>query len=194
MSKQKRQYRDIARDATPEIRGCAGAGDLLPFIKLVYQAVIMGKSLEIGNHAPDFEAETYGAEKVRLSDFYSKGTVVLYFYPKDNSTGCIREACSLRNAEEELASLGVQVLGVSTDGVKSHEKFRDKYSLNFPLLSDKSRKIVDLYGVRWRLIPLVARRTTFLIEKGGRIAYIWNKVKTSSHAEEILSKVKELGL
>ena len=155
----------------------------------------MGRNLEIGSHAPDFEAETYGAEKIRLSDFYSKGTVALYFYPKDNTTGCIREACSLRNAEEELASLGVQVLGVSTDGIRSHEKFRDKYSLNFPLLSDKSRGIVDLYGVRWKFLPFVARRTTFLIEKGGRIAYIWNKVKQpSSHAEEILSKVKELGL
>ncbi|MXW43893.1 MAG: peroxiredoxin [Candidatus Dadabacteria bacterium] len=154
----------------------------------------MGRNLEVGSQAPDFETETYGAEKVRLSDFYSKGTVVLYFYPRDNSTGCIWEACSLRNAERELASLGVQVLGVSTDGVKSHEKFRDKFSLNFPLLSDKRRKIVDLYGARWRLIPFVARRTTFLIEKGGRIAYIWHKVKPSSHAEEILIKVKELGL
>ena len=154
----------------------------------------MGRNLEIGNQAPDFEAETYGAEKVRLSDFYSKGTVALYFYPKDNTMGCTKEACSLRDAEEELMSHGVQVLGVSTDGVKSHEKFRDKFSLNFPLLSDKNREIVDLYGVRWRFFPFVASRTTFLIEKGGRIAYIWRKVKFSSHAEEILSKVKELGL
>ena len=194
MSKRKRQYRDISRDATPGIQSCAGAGDLLPFIKLVCQAIVMGKNLEIGSQAPDFETETYGAEKVKLSDFYSKGTVALYFYPKDNTTGCIKEACSLRNAEEELASLGVQVLGVSTDGVKSHEKFRDKFSLNFPLLSDKSRKIVNLYGVRWKFFPFIARRATFLIEKGGRIAYIWNNVKSSSHAEEILSKVKELGL
>lgn len=154
----------------------------------------MGRNLEVGSQAPDFEAATYGAEKVRLSDFYSKGTVAVYFYPKDNTMGCAMEACSLRDAEEEFASLGVQVLGVSTDGVRSHEKFRDKYSLNFPLLSDKSRKIVDLYGTRWKFLPFVARRTTFLIEKGGRIAYIWKKVNVSSHAEEILSKVKELGL
>ncbi len=154
----------------------------------------MGRNLEIGSQAPDFEAETYGAEKVRLSDFYSKGPVVLYFYPRDNTTGCVMEACSLRDAEQELMSLGVQILGVSTDGVKSHEKFRDKFSLNFPLLSDKKREIVDLYGARWRFLPFVARRVTFLIEKGGRIAYIWNKVNLSSHAEEILSKVEELGL
>ena len=154
----------------------------------------MGRNLEIGSQAPDFEAETYGAEKVRLSDFYSKGTVALYFYPWDNTANCIKEACSLRDAEEELMSLGVQVLGVSTDGVKSHEKFRDKFSLNFPLLSDRNREIVSLYGARWRFLPFVARRVTFLIEKGGRVAYIWDKVNLSSHAEEILGKVKELGL
>ena len=108
----------------------------------------MGENLEIGSQAPDFEAETYGAEKVRLSDFYSKGTVALYFYPRDNTPGCTKEACSLRDAEAELMSLGVQVLGVSTDGVKSHENFRNKFSLNFPLLSDKSREIVNLYGVK----------------------------------------------
>ena len=152
----------------------------------------MGKDLEIGSQAPDFEAETYGAEKIRLSDFYSEGTVVLYFYPRDNTPGCTKEACSLRDAEKELASLGVQVLGVSTDGVKSHENFRDKFSLNFPLLSDKSREIVDLYGARSKFGS--ARRFTFLIEKGGRIAHVWKKVETSSHAEEITEKVRELGL
>ena len=152
----------------------------------------MGENLETGSRAPDFEAETYGAEKVRLSDFYSKGTVALYFYPRDNTPGCTKEACSLRDAEEELMSLGVQVLGVSTDGVKSHENFRNKHSLNFPLLSDRSREIVDLYGVKSQRDS--ARRVTFLIEKGGRIAHIWKKVNTSSHAEEIAGKVRELGL
>ena len=152
----------------------------------------MGENLETGSHAPDFEAETYGAEKIRLSDLYSKGVVALYFYPRDNTPGCTKEACSLRDAEEELASLGVQVLGVSTDGVKSHENFRNKLSLNFPLLSDRSREIVNLYGVKSKFNS--ARRVTFLIEKGGRIAHIWNKVNTSSHAEEIAGKVRELGL
>ena len=152
----------------------------------------MGEKIETGSQAPDFETETYGAQKVRLSDFYSKATVALYFYPRDNTPGCTKEACSLRDAEQELLSLGVQVLGVSTDGVKSHENFKNKYSLNFPLLSDKSKEIVDLYGVRSKFGS--ARRVTFLIEKGGRIAHIWNKVKTSSHADEIVEKVKQLGL
>ncbi len=152
----------------------------------------MGENLEIGNQAPDFEAETYGAEKVRLSDLYSEGAIALYFYPRDNTPGCTKQACSLRDGEEALRSLGVQIVGVSTDGIKAHENFRDKFSLNFLLLSDRSKEIVDLYGVRGRFGS--ARRVTFLIEKGGRIAHIWNKVKTSSHAEEIAEKVKELSL
>ncbi len=152
----------------------------------------MEKELEVGSSAPDFEAETYGGEKVRLSDFYSTGTVALYFYPKDNTPGCTKEACSLRDSGETLVDLGVQVIGVSTDGVKSHENFRNKYSLDFPLLSDKSREIVNLYGVRSKFNS--ARRITFLIEKGGKIAHIWKKVKTSSHAQEIIEKVRELRL
>ena len=152
----------------------------------------MEKNLEIGSQAPDFEAETYGSEKVKLSDFYSQSAVALYFYPRDNTPGCTKEACSLRDGEEDLSALGVRVVGVSTDGVKSHENFRNKYSLNFSLLSDKSKHIINLYGVKSKFGS--ARRVTFLIEKGGKIAYIWNKVKTSSHAEEIIDKVKELGL
>lgn len=152
----------------------------------------MGKSLETGSAAPDFEAETYGGEKLRLSDLYSRGTVALYFYPRDNTPGCTKEACSLRDGKQALSDLGVQVVGVSTDGVKSHENFRDKHSLNFPLVSDKSKEIIDLYGVKSKFGS--ARRVTFLIDGEGRIRHIWNKVKTSEHADEIADKVKELGL
>lgn len=151
----------------------------------------MGK-LETGAAAPDFEAETYGGEKVRLSDFYGEGTVALYFYPRDNTPGCTKEACSLRDGREELSALGVRVVGVSTDGVKSHENFRDKHSLNFPLVSDREKKIVELYGVKSKFGS--ARRVTFLIDGQGRIRHVWNKVKTSAHAEEIAEKVRELGL
>ncbi len=147
---------------------------------------------ETGSAAPDFEAETYGGEKVRLSDFCQKGAVALYFYPRDNTPGCTKQACSLRDGREELSALGVQVLGVSTDGVKSHENFRDKHSLNFPLLSDRAKEIVELYGVKSKFGS--ARRVTFLIDGEGRIRHVWNKVKTSAHAEEIAEKVKELGL
>ncbi len=150
------------------------------------------EKVQLGSLAPDFEAETYGGDKVKLSDFYSTGTVVLYFYPRDNTPGCTKEACSLRDGQKALTDLGVQIIGVSTDSVKSHENFRNKYSLDFPLLSDKSREIVELYGVKSKFNS--ARRITFLIEKGGKIAHIWKKVKTSSHAQEVIEKVRELNL
>jgi peroxiredoxin Q/BCP len=145
-----------------------------------------------GKKAPDFESETYGGEKIRLSDFADKKTVVLYFYPKDNTPGCTKEACSMRDGRNDLEKLGVQVLGVSTDSHKSHEGFRDKFSLNFPLLSDKSKNIVKAYGVESDYGS--ARRVTFLIDKSGIIRHIWEKVDTARHSDEVIAKVKELGL
>ncbi len=145
-----------------------------------------------GDKAPGFEAETYGGEKIRLSNYKGKNTVALYFYPKDNTPGCTKEACSMRDGMDELKKLGVEVLGVSTDGVKAHENFRDKFDLNFPLISDKSKEIITAYGVESDYGS--ARRITFLIDKTGVIRHVWMKVKTSAHSEEVSEKVKELGL
>ena len=143
----------------------------------------MSVVLNTGDKAPDFEAETYGGEKVKLSEVYKENAVALYFYPKDNTPGCTKEACSLRDGMDELKGLGISILGVSTDGVKAHENFRDKYSLNFPLVSDKSKEIIKLYGVKSAFGS--AKRVTFLINKKGEIVYIWKKVNTKKHAEEI---------
>lgn len=147
---------------------------------------------KVGDKAPDFEAETYGGEKIKLSDYEGKSLVALYFYPKDNTPGCTKEACSMRDGMEDLKGLGVQVLGVSTDGVKAHENFRNKYNLNFPLLSDKSKEIIKAYGVKSAFGS--ASRKTFLIDKSGVIQHVWNKVKTASHSDEVKEKVQELGL
>ena len=152
----------------------------------------MSKVLNVGDSAPDFKAETYGGEMVRLSDYYNDNVVALYFYPKDNTPGCTKEACSLRDGMKELKELGVQVLGVSTDGVKAHENFKNKYNLNFPLISDKSKEIINLYGVKSAFGS--AKRETFLIDKNGVIQHIWTKVNTRHHADEVAAKVKELGL
>ncbi len=118
--------------------------------------------------------------------------MALYFYPKDNTGTCTKEACSLRDCFDELKELGVQVLGVSTDSVKSHENFRDKHDLNFPLISDKSKEIISSYGVQSDYGS--ARRITFLIDKKGVIKHVWHKVKAAEHGTEIVEKVKELGL
>lgn len=146
----------------------------------------------VGDKAPGFEAETYGGERIKLSDYEGKSIVALYFYPKDNTPGCTKEACSMRDGMGELEKLGVQVLGVSTDGVVAHENFRNKFDLNFPLLSDKSKDIITAYGVESDYGS--ARRITFLIDKSGVIQYVWNKVKTASHSDEVVEKVIELGL
>ncbi len=152
----------------------------------------MANMPKIGDKAPDIEAETYGGKKIKLSDYKGKKAVVLYFYPRDNTPGCTKEACSMRDGMEMLEKLGVQVLGVSTDSVKSHEGFRDKYNLNFPLLSDKSKNIIKTYGVESEHGS--ARRVTFLIDKSGVIRHVWEKVNTSQHAEEVAEKIKGLGL
>ena len=151
----------------------------------------MSKNLSVGDKAPEIEAQTYGGETVKLSDYNDK-TVALYFYPKDNTGTCTKEACSMRDGMEELESLGIQVIGVSTDSVKSHENFKNKYNLNFPLLSDKSKEVIHSYGVESAFGS--AKRVTFLIDKSGVIRHIWPKVKAAQHAQEVAEKVKDLGL
>jgi peroxiredoxin Q/BCP len=148
--------------------------------------------LKVGDRAPDIEAKTYGGQKIRLGDFLGKKIVVLYFYPKDNTPGCTKEACSMRDKMDDFKKLGIEVLGVSVDSVRSHENFRDRFNLNFPLLSDTDRKIVRAYGVESE--SGTAKRVTFLIDRSGVIRYIWHKVDTSHHADEVLEKVRELGL
>jgi len=145
-----------------------------------------------GDKAPAIEASTYGEESVSLGDFKGKKAVVLYFYPRDNTPGCTKEACGMRDSMETLSEMGVQVMGVSTDSVKSHEKFRDKYELNFPLLSDKEREIVRAYGVENERGS--AKRVTFLIDKNGVVRHVWPKVKVDGHVDDVLSKIKELGV
>jgi peroxiredoxin Q/BCP len=152
----------------------------------------MSDTLKVGDEAPSIEAETYGGEKIKLSDYRGDKTIALYFYPKDYTGGCTKEACSLRDGMSDLEKLGVQVLGVSTDSVKSHEGFKEKHSLNFPLLSDRSKDIIKSYGVVSDSGS--ARRETFLIDKTGVIRYIWMKVNVAEHSGEIAEKVKELGL
>jgi thioredoxin-dependent peroxiredoxin len=129
--------------------------------------------------------------KVSLKDFRGK-KVVLYFYPKDDTTGCTAEACSFRDNLARVTTKGAVVLGVSRDDNASHRKFKDKYDLNFPLLSDDSGKVTETYGV-WQTKSMYGReykgivRTTFLIDEKGKIAKIWPKVKVEGHADEVLA-------
>ena len=147
--------------------------------------------LQEGDKAPEFSAAANGGSKVSLADFKGKN-VVLYFYPKDDTPGCTKEACAFRDHFGALQRKGAVVLGVSVDSAKSHDKFAKKFKLPFTLVSDEDKKIVQAYGV-WGEKSFMGRtylgthRVTFLIGPDGRIKKIWPKVKPEEHAEEVLA-------
>ena len=156
----------------------------------------MGDWVEAGEKAPAFTLQADDGSKVKLSDL--KGSpVVLYFYPKDDTPGCTREACAFRDRQAELKKLGAKVLGVSPDDVESHEKFRDKFQLNFPLLADPEHAIAEKYGA-WReknmygKISMGVQRSTFLIDPTGKVAKVWKKVQVDGHDEEVVEALKGL--
>jgi peroxiredoxin Q/BCP len=153
-------------------------------------------AVDEGKKAPDFTAATDGGGKLKLSELRGK-PVVLYFYPKDDTSGCTAEACSFRDNAAAFKKLKAQVVGVSKDSVASHDKFKKKYSLTFPLVSDADGKICAKYGT-WVEKSLYGRkymgieRATFLIDAKGVIRKIWRKVKVPGHAEDVLKALKEL--
>ena len=147
--------------------------------------------LQAGDPAPEFSADTNGGGHVSLADFRGK-PVILYFYPKDDTPGCTKEACAFRDQFAGFQKKGAIVLGVSPDPVKAHDKFVEKFKLPFTLLADVDKKIVTAYGV-WGEKTFMGRkymgthRVTFLIDSDGRIQKIWPLVKPESHAAEILA-------
>lgn len=147
--------------------------------------------LKEGDKAPAFSAATNGGGKLSLAEFKGKN-VILYFYPKDDTPGCTKEACAFRDHFADFKKKGAVVLGVSVDPVKSHDKFVEKFKLPFTLLADEDKKIVEAYGV-WGQKSFMGRkymgihRVTFLIGPDGKIRKIWPKVKPEEHAEEVLA-------
>lgn len=153
-------------------------------------------ALRIGQKAPDFTLPTDGNNSVTLSALKGQ-PVVLYFYPKDDTSGCTKEACDFRDNLSALKRLKAQVIGVSKDSVKKHDKFKEKYALNFPLASDEEGKVCDKYGV-WVEKSMYGRkymgieRATYLIDAEGKIAHIWRKVSVTDHVNEVIAALKEL--
>lgn len=150
--------------------------------------------VKVGNKAPDFTTRDQNGDKVKLSDFKGQ-RVVLYFYPKDDTPGCTKEACSFRDADDVFKKEGIKVFGVSTDDEKSHQKFINKFSLPFDLLADTDKTIVEKYGV-WGEKSMYGKkymgtlRKTFLIDENGKIVKIFDKVNVSEHADEVLAAFK----
>ena len=152
--------------------------------------------LKEGDKAPDFTATTNGGNTVSLSD-YSGKPVILYFYPKDDTPGCTKEACAFRDLKKEFAKHGAHVLGVSPDDVASHGKFRDKFHLNFPLLADPGHKLADRYGA-WREKNLYGKksmgiqRSTYLIDGEGVVRKLWRKVSVDGHDDQVMAALGDL--
>lgn len=148
-----------------------------------------------GEKAPDFVLKDTNGNEVQLSKLKGK-KIVLYFYPKDDTTGCTKEACSFRDNLARVKKKGALVFGVSKDDEKSHQKFTEKYSLNFPLLSDPTGKMIEKYGA-WGEKKLYGRtymgilRSTFIIDEDGRIMKVFPKVSPEGHADEVLAALEE---
>jgi len=146
--------------------------------------------LEVGQPAPDFSARDQNGEPITLSQFKGK-KVVLYFYPRDNTPGCTAQACDLRDNIDRLAAAGYQVIGVSTDDEKSHQKFIDKFELPFPLIADTDNQVHELYGT-WQLKKMYGKeymgtaRTTYIIDEAGVVEDVITKVNTKQHTAQFL--------
>jgi len=156
-------------------------------------AIEENKPLEKGDKAPAFSLKNTAGETVKLSDFKGK-KVVLYFYPKDMTPGCTKEACGFRDDYAQLKKRGVEVIGVSGDDQKSHEKFTEKYSLPFTLLSDPDHEMMKKYGA-WGEKNLYGKksmgvlRMTYIIDENGKIIHVFRKVKTDTHSQDVLKVI-----
>jgi peroxiredoxin Q/BCP len=152
--------------------------------------------LEEGSKAPAFSLKDQTGKTVKLSEFKGQ-PVVVYFYPKDDTPGCTKEACAFRDQQSELEKLGAIVLGISPDDQASHAKFSEKFSLNFPLLVDTDHKVAEKFGA-WReknmygKISMGVQRSTFLIDSTGKVAKVWKRVQVDGHDQQVIEAVKKL--
>jgi peroxiredoxin Q/BCP len=150
------------------------------------------KTPQVGDPAPRIEGIDQDGNRWKLADHIGKHAVLLYFYPKDDTPGCTKQACGLRDRMGDLKKDNVEVIGVSFDSTSSHQKFREKYSLNFPLLADTDGKIADAYGVRREPGRNMARRASFLIGLDGKIAHVTDTPSADTHLTEMKEAVGKL--
>ena len=152
--------------------------------------------LNVGDAAPDFRLSSTEGREISLKEFRGKKNVVLYFYPKDDTPGCTKEACSFRDERSKFDKKDAVILGVSFDDLESHKKFAGKFKLPFPLLSDTDKKVAEAYGVykeksMYGRTYMGIERSTFVIDKDGKIAQIYRKVKVDGHSDEILEALSK---
>ncbi len=156
----------------------------------------MSQWLEVGNKVPAFTLADDNGDKVKSSQ-WTGAPLVIYFYPKDDTPGCTKQACAFRDASATLKGLGANVIGISTDSASSHAKFRDKYKLNFPLLADVDHAVAELFGAyreknMYGKKSLGIQRSTFLIDRQGMVAKVWKRVQVDGHEAEVIEALQAL--
>jgi len=156
----------------------------------------MTEWIEAGATAPKFTLTATDGTKVRLTDL-AGSPVVLYFYPKDDTPGCTKEACAFRDRKSELEALGAHVFGISPDDVDSHQAFSEKYDLNFPLLADTNHTVAEKYGAwrernRYGKKIMGIQRSTFIIDSNGKVVRTWKAVKVDGHDDKVLEALQKL--
>ncbi len=148
--------------------------------------------LEIGDKVPEFIAKNDNGEDFQSNLIVGKIPVVIYFYPKNFTPGCIKEACDFRDSYADFKSVGAEVIGISSDSIKSHEKFKRRYKLPFIFLSDTKGKLRKLFGVKSELLGLLPGRETYVIDKEGVIQLKFNSMNASKHLDKAIAKIKEI--
>jgi peroxiredoxin Q/BCP len=153
-------------------------------------------ALKVGDKAPSFKLKNQDGETISLSDLKGK-PIVLYFYPKDDTSGCTKEACNFRDEFPKFGKMKAEIIGISADSIESHKKFAEKYKLPFNLLSDVKKEVIEKYGV-WQEKSMYGKkymgivRTTFIIDASGKIGKIFPKVKVDNHNKEVMEALKEM--
>lgn len=167
---------------------------VIPILTMSFLSIFSLRAQEItlkpGDKAPDFSLRTDEGSTVKLSDFEGRSIIILYFYPKDKTPGCTKEACNFRDNLEKFKELGANVFGVSVDDVESHKSFKEKENLNFILLADPDKKVTKEYGVLNKFG--MASRVTFVIDKQGIIKKIYEKVDPATNYKELLEYLKTM--
>lgn len=152
----------------------------------------MGKALKVGDKLPLFGAKDQNGNDFTINSVLGEKVLVIYFYPKDDTPGCTKQACFLRDQYEEFKSIGAEVIGISGDSVPAHRKFASKYDLPFILLSDSDKSLRRLFGVKTNLLGLLPGRVTYIVDKNGYIQMVFDDMNATNHLEKTVEKVKSL--
>lgn len=151
------------------------------------------KQLKIGDKIPEFQLQNQNGETINIQNYIGKNNLVIYFYPKDDTPGCTKEACSFRDQYEDFNDLNAEVFGISAQSVKSHKQFAQKYNLNFNLLCDENNEVRKLFGVPTSFFGLLPGRVTYIIDKSGKIVHIFNsQFKAEEHINQAITILKQL--